>query len=332
MTHVPPDERLVLRDASQRLNTAGTKAALADPGSGQGRRWQEWRDGNSSLFAASLERLHSSSQLPAGSARDVVAQCAGSGRLNPGHYADRPDVSILMEYFKRPWMVSKTAILMKESCSRSAYRCELVVNVDNPHEWAAWAAQAAVLGGFLVPVFSFNAHEARGYNRAARAARGRYLVIWQDDQVPPVNGKWVDDMVAVYEAYPKVAVLGMNSYRLCRHREGTNRAGHDFPFGRDPKTAAAWHYAQVGEPREGGGGGGRRRCLTLRGEAVVWVGGWGGEVPYQSGMRVRILGGGGGARGAQGRRECRDHAVLLRDAVPWTFAPWISTLMPMLCT
>ncbi len=63
--------------------------------------------------------------------------------------------------------------------------------MDNPHEAGEWArvaattaaaaAAAASAGGSfaIVPVFSDNVHEARGYNRAAAAARGAVLVVWQ---------------------------------------------------------------------------------------------------------------------------------------------------------
>lgn len=60
-----------------------------------------------------------------------------------------------------------------------------MVNADSPHEAGAWVQELAALQEDaapwlrLVPVFSANVHEARGYNRAARAARGKYLVIFQ---------------------------------------------------------------------------------------------------------------------------------------------------------
>ena len=82
-------------------------------------------------------------------------------------------VSILLNYFKRPQVITKLAASMRASCTAAAVPCELVVNVDNPQEAGAWAAEA----GFVVPVFSANLHEARGYNRAARVARGLSLAM-----------------------------------------------------------------------------------------------------------------------------------------------------------
>jgi hypothetical protein len=98
-----------------------------------------------------------------------------SSRLRPAGFFGRPAVSILLNYFKRPSVVSRLAANLRASCDAAEVPCELVVNVDNPEEAAVWAQEA----GFVVPVFSHNLHESRGYNRAARVARGRYLVVWQ---------------------------------------------------------------------------------------------------------------------------------------------------------
>ena len=42
-----------------------------------------------------------------------------------------------------------------------------------------WSQLAYSTRGFVVPVFSYNLHEARGYNRAAAIARGKYLIFAQ---------------------------------------------------------------------------------------------------------------------------------------------------------
>ncbi len=58
--------------------------------------------------------------------------------------------------------------------------CELVANVDNPHEAGDWAdVTAGAPAGFVVPLFGDNVHESRGYNVAARVARGDVLIVMQ---------------------------------------------------------------------------------------------------------------------------------------------------------
>ncbi|KAG2490152.1 hypothetical protein HYH03_011456 [Edaphochlamys debaryana] len=68
---------------------------------------------------------------------------------------------------------------MRTSCRGAGMPCEVIVNVDNPHEAGLWAQAASASEGALVPIFSANLHEARGYNRGAKAARGKILIIWQ---------------------------------------------------------------------------------------------------------------------------------------------------------
>jgi hypothetical protein len=47
---------------------------------------------------------------------------------------------------------------------------ELIVNVDNPDEAAAWLEQQKEKGDFVTLLFSPNVHEIRGYNRGAVGA------------------------------------------------------------------------------------------------------------------------------------------------------------------
>ncbi|KXZ54412.1 hypothetical protein GPECTOR_5g67 [Gonium pectorale] len=199
---------------------------------------ESWRDGNATRLTTVLLESDAA-RLFSGSAAAAVAvsRACGSSRLthDAGLAATaRPLVSVLLEYFKRPAVVSLIARTLLSSCASVGVSCELVVNVDNPHEASAWAAEVAA--GSVVPVFSSNVHESRGYNRAARAARGRYLVVWQDDQIPPNSGRWLVDMLALFSARPDLGILGLNKYRLCRQRESNNRWGPT-PWEPDPLTA-----------------------------------------------------------------------------------------------
>ncbi|KAG2490154.1 hypothetical protein HYH03_011458 [Edaphochlamys debaryana] len=132
---------------------------------------------------------------------------------------------------------------MRTSCRGAGMPCEVIVNVDNPHEAGLWAQAANASEGALVPIFSANLHEARGYNRGAKAARGKILIIWQDDQTPPPTHGWLQDLVRLYDTYPRLGVIGMNTYRLCSFKEPTNRFG-DAPWAVDARTGVQWTYAQ----------------------------------------------------------------------------------------
>ncbi|KXZ54429.1 hypothetical protein GPECTOR_5g82 [Gonium pectorale] len=201
-----------------------------------------WKEGNTTKLLQLLESTGMAQHYGGSSAATMVAQKCLSNKLHPRKYAAMPYVSVLLEYFRRPAVVSRIAAVLQRNCASVGLACELVVNVDNPHEASAWAAEVA--NGSVVPVFSSNVHESRGYNRAARAARGRYLVIWQDDQIPPDNGQWVLDMIKIFDAHPHLGVLGMNTYRLCKHMEPTNRF-HWTNWQPDPKTGVRWSFAQT---------------------------------------------------------------------------------------
>ncbi|EFJ43334.1 hypothetical protein VOLCADRAFT_106909, partial [Volvox carteri f. nagariensis] len=148
-----------------------------------------------------------------------------------------------------PWGIRQIATNLREACAGAGLPCELVVNVDNPHEAGDWAEVAHASRGFVVPVFSANIHEARGYNRAARAARGKYLIIWQDDQLaPPAAASsppsaWLRHLMALFRSRPQLGLVGMNTYRLCRDREPTNRFGAT-PWQPDPQTGVSWSFVQ----------------------------------------------------------------------------------------
>ena len=117
----------------------------------------------------------------------------------------------MLQYFKRPWMIqpfidrmvkynvrllpaeawmwtSKSTVGSAPSCQSSSsvfsispaqadVPLELLVNVDHPSDREAWALASYNTSGLVVPVFSFNVHEVRSYNRLAHMARGDILIL-----------------------------------------------------------------------------------------------------------------------------------------------------------
>ena len=89
---------------------------------------------------------------------------------------------------------------------------ELIVNVDSRGDEAAWGAAVArtANGSFATVLLSNNLHEIHGYNRAAAVARGDIVVFLQDDTLPPSECHWTADLLARFNAFPKLAAVGMN--------------------------------------------------------------------------------------------------------------------------
>eukprot|EP00198_Chlamydomonas_reinhardtii_P007599 XP_001696936.1 predicted protein [Chlamydomonas reinhardtii] len=156
----------------------------------------------------------------------------------PRLYPDTPLVSLALQYFRRPNAVP-TYLQLLHACQRHM-AIELVVNVDSPHEGRLWANVSAATGGAVVPVLSYNVHELRSYNRMTGMARGKYIVLLQDDdKLMPEDCSWLPKLVAQFESMPALAMVGMNGFQL-GHGEGNDR---DFNNWRDPKTGNTMMFA-----------------------------------------------------------------------------------------
>jgi hypothetical protein len=84
------------------------------------------------------------------------------------------NVSFVLQYFKHPDNI-RTLVERLYGCraQMGGLTSELLVNVDNPDEYETWMHAWNATDDFLVPVFSHNIHEQRGYNRLGRMAIGR---------------------------------------------------------------------------------------------------------------------------------------------------------------
>ncbi|KAG2489688.1 hypothetical protein HYH03_011797 [Edaphochlamys debaryana] len=346
-----PEARVTARDmvqSIQALDSYVSQAALgiAPPTSVPGETppgrdaLEGWRNSNASALLSLMQQAGLDSVYGSADKAAAVARTCLSSRLHPDGFLGQPIISVLLNYFKRPQAVHSQVANQRASCQRAGMACELTVNVDNPDEAAAWVRElvpaggpaaesggasagndtngtAAGAGGFLVPVFSWNVHEVRGYNRASRLARGRYMVVWQDDQVPPEDGQWLGDMMRIFDAHPLMGVLGMNTHRLCRQHERTNRFGPVW-FEKDPAMGVKWTYAQYVDfaPlairasifREVGGldeGLGQRGDCGIWSDwelsARVWMDGWTVGFTYMDG-RYDDGQPGGTHKGAEGER------------------------------
>ncbi|GIL88751.1 hypothetical protein Vretimale_17194 [Volvox reticuliferus] len=155
--------------------------------------------------------LRAANQIPASTTVHNLVQCS-SGRLNARLFPDQPVVSLLLQYFRRPAALTNM-VQMLENCSRQM-PVEMIVNVDSPEEGQAWADLSWSTRGRLVPVFSANIHEIRAYNRMAALARGKVLVVLQDDDsFEPADCSWLHPLMRQFESMPLLGMVGLKSYR-----------------------------------------------------------------------------------------------------------------------
>ena len=50
--------------------------------------------------------------------------------------------------------------------------------------------------------------EVRTYSRAVDFSRGEFIILLQDDDLPPENGAWIKEAIKLFEQQPKLAILG----------------------------------------------------------------------------------------------------------------------------
>jgi len=129
----------------------------------------------------------------------------------PPHTQRSVDVSFLLQYFRQP---ARLAPLVQRlhSCSAAwaaeGLRSELIANVDSRGDAAAWEQAQLDSGSFLTVVHSHDLHELGGYNRGAALARGRLLVMLQDDELPPAGDcAWLAPFLAPFALRPQLGAL-----------------------------------------------------------------------------------------------------------------------------
>ena len=85
---------------------------------------------------------------------------------------------------------------------------EFIVCEDGSVDGSARAWQAALDRPNDFVIVSNDLHEIRTYNRAISLARGEFVGVMQDDDIPPSDPGWISDVVALFRAHPMLAVVG----------------------------------------------------------------------------------------------------------------------------
>ena len=199
-----------------------------------------WRNASRAQLDAEAERWHAARQAAAAAAaaaRPAFAddECIDDDefafvgrplvRLKPALFPQRVNVSFLLQYYKQPQSIQGMVDYYLSCTNGSAghpqnpgLTSELVVNVDNSEDAAAWAAAAAAAPrGFVTLVVSGDVHETRGYNRAAAVARGDALILVQDDDMPHGSCAWLSNVTALLAAKPLVGVVGLKKACIAHH-------------------------------------------------------------------------------------------------------------------
>ncbi|KAG2431528.1 hypothetical protein HXX76_009542 [Chlamydomonas incerta] len=215
------------------------------------------------LASSHLHHLGHAAHQPADTAAKPHAGAGTHGPAGPyppTETPSRPLVSLMVQYFNRPWMLPVLAAPFRRCSSLHAattppnatsfssgeeeiartrhlgFGIEMLINVDSRTDAAAVAEFAAGplgAGGFVVPVYSNNVHEIRSYNRLARLARGKILVMLQDDDVFPEESAcmWLSDVVRAFARWPRLGAVGSQRYVFNYHPNSTDWFVHYWDAG-----------------------------------------------------------------------------------------------------
>lgn len=122
---------------------------------------------------------------------------------SPYVYSETPTVSLVIQSFNHRGNIEKIVAALRRTSADEIIVCE-DGSVDGSD--VAWRRQLTRPNDFLLQ--SNDLHEIRTYNRAISMARGEFVAVMQDDDIPPDDPSWVADAIALLRGHPELAVLG----------------------------------------------------------------------------------------------------------------------------
>src|SRR5579863_451951 len=118
-------------------------------------------------------------------------------------YNEHPRVSAILQLFnKRQNIEAIVGALLSSPIE------EIIVVDDGSSDGALEVLPKLLTGKNHFVIRANDIFEIRTYSRALDFARGEFVALLQDDDIPPTDGSWVKEALALFDRYPKLAVLG----------------------------------------------------------------------------------------------------------------------------
>ena len=115
------------------------------------------------------------------------------------------DNSFIIQYYKRPRNIVQIVKRLKAQKGKN----EILVNDDSGTEVGVWIRELEKGDPIRYTVLvSGNIHEIRGYNRLAKLAQGKLLVLMQDDDYPSYGGRWLRHAQHLFKKNDKLGLVG----------------------------------------------------------------------------------------------------------------------------
>jgi len=118
-------------------------------------------------------------------------------------YTDNPRVTIILQFFNKRQNIKKIIEHLRLTSAE-----EIIViddgSIDGSYE--DWMNYLNRPNDFLVRCNDL--FEVRTYDRALRMARGEFVCLLQDDDIPPPNNLWVERALTLFDTFPELVMLG----------------------------------------------------------------------------------------------------------------------------
>jgi len=118
-------------------------------------------------------------------------------------FIEKPQITAIVQFFnKRPYL--KTLIDRLHNLP-----IDEIIIIDDGSEDGSIDDMVALLkrkNDFIIRANDL--YEVRMYDRAISMARGEFVVLLQDDDLPPKDVKWIRDAISLFQNDPKLLILG----------------------------------------------------------------------------------------------------------------------------
>jgi glycosyltransferase involved in cell wall biosynthesis len=144
-------------------------------------------------------------------------------------YTDNPRVTMIVQFFNKRHNIQKLIEHLRLSAAE-----EIIIIDDGSVDgsYKDWMNYLDRPNDFLLRCNDL--FEVRTYDRALRMARGEFVCLLQDDDLPPPNNLWVEQALTLFDAFPELVILG-------------GRDGMDIMLPEPIDTSEPQEYRRIGD-------------------------------------------------------------------------------------
>ncbi|MCL1467698.1 glycosyltransferase family 2 protein [Argonema galeatum] len=118
-------------------------------------------------------------------------------------YHENPNITLIIQFFNKRQNITQ----IMESVRRTSAE-EIIIIDDGSADgsYEDWLKYLTRPNDFLLRCNDI--FEIRTYDRAINMARGEYICLLQDDDIPPPNNTWIEEAIKLFETFPNLLILG----------------------------------------------------------------------------------------------------------------------------